>query len=278
MRESLVQHPGASGQVRVRVRAGPSGRRGGPQGRRRLGGADPRRPGRGHRTHRRRRSSTNRCRASGNRRNRAPVLASVRISGTGRTRRDAAPPSIRCSRTSIAPLLGACPRRALPVLGIFERLRRLSNPEDRNVVIASRCRIGSPGIRHCLRRQLLVVHSGVADTVAVTGAIARTGAGGTPSSVAIPVGAASLGTAAFMPDQLSVAVGETVTWTNTDAVAHTSTSDAAGWDSGIVAPGGHFSSTFQTAERFLTTAPFTRAWSARSSFTDVHSGGDRHHS
>ncbi len=74
--------------------------------------------------------------------------------------------------------------------------------------------------------------------------------GGTSSSVAIPVGAASLGTAAFMPDQLNVAVGETVTWTNTDAVAHTSTSDAAGWDSGIVAPGGHFSSTFQTAGTF----------------------------
>ena len=56
--------------------------------------------------------------------------------------------------------------------------------------------------------------------------------GGTASSVAIPVGAASLGTAAFMPDQLNVAVGATVTWTNTDAVAHTSTSDASGWDSG----------------------------------------------
>jgi plastocyanin len=53
-----------------------------------------------------------------------------------------------------------------------------------------------------------------------------------------------------MPDQLSVAVGATVTWTNTDAVAHTSTSDAAGWDSGIVAPGGHFSSSFQTAGTF----------------------------
>jgi plastocyanin len=74
--------------------------------------------------------------------------------------------------------------------------------------------------------------------------------GGTSSSVAIPIGAASLGTAAFMPDQLNVAVGETVTWTNTDSVAHTSTSDAAGWDSGIVAPGGHFSSTFQTAGTF----------------------------
>lgn len=74
--------------------------------------------------------------------------------------------------------------------------------------------------------------------------------GGTVSPVAIPVGAAALGTAAFMPDQLTVEVGSTVTWTNTDSVSHTSTSDAAGWDSGIVAPGGHFSSSFQTAGTF----------------------------
>jgi len=71
--------------------------------------------------------------------------------------------------------------------------------------------------------------------------------GGTSSSVAIPVGAASLGTSAFMPDQLNVAAGTAVTWTNTDSVSHTSTSDAAGWDSGIVAPGGQFSVAFQTA-------------------------------
>ena len=71
--------------------------------------------------------------------------------------------------------------------------------------------------------------------------------GVTSSSVAIPVGAASLGNRAFTPDNLDVAAGTTVTWTNTDSVSHTSTSDATGWDSGTVAPGGQFSLEFKTA-------------------------------
>jgi plastocyanin len=70
---------------------------------------------------------------------------------------------------------------------------------------------------------------------------------GPSSSVSIPVGAAALGTAAFAPDGLTVDAGTTVTWTNTDSVSHTSTSDAPGWDSGIVAPGGQFTRSFQTA-------------------------------
>src|SRR5215831_13923047 len=73
---------------------------------------------------------------------------------------------------------------------------------------------------------------------------------GPSSSVSIPVGAAVLGAAAFAPDALTVDAGTTVTWTNTDSVAHTSTSDASGWDSGIVAPGGQFSRSFQTAGTF----------------------------
>jgi plastocyanin len=74
--------------------------------------------------------------------------------------------------------------------------------------------------------------------------------GGSSTSVSIPVGAASLGDRAFTPDQLNVAVGTTVTWTNTDAISHTSTSNATGWDSGILAPGGQFSFTFQSAGTF----------------------------
>jgi plastocyanin len=49
---------------------------------------------------------------------------------------------------------------------------------------------------------------------------------------------------------LNVAAGTTVTWTNSDAVAHTSTSDTTGWNSGTVAPGGQFSFTFQTPGRY----------------------------
>jgi plastocyanin len=70
--------------------------------------------------------------------------------------------------------------------------------------------------------------------------------GGPSASVTIPTGAESLGNRAYAPDDLSVAAGATVTWTNSDSVAHTSTSDVAGWNSGTVAPGGRFSFTFQT--------------------------------
>jgi plastocyanin len=70
--------------------------------------------------------------------------------------------------------------------------------------------------------------------------------GGASSSVSIPTGAATLGTSAFAPDALTVAAGTTVTWTNTDSIPHTSTSDAKGWDSGIVGPGQQYSVSLQT--------------------------------
>jgi plastocyanin len=72
-------------------------------------------------------------------------------------------------------------------------------------------------------------------------------AGGVVSSVAIPGGAETLGNRAYSPDSLSVATGSTVTWTNTDVIAHTSTSDGNAWNSQTILPGGRFSFTFQTA-------------------------------
>jgi plastocyanin len=74
--------------------------------------------------------------------------------------------------------------------------------------------------------------------------------GGPSSSITIPVGAELLGNRAFMPAELTVAVGTTVTWMNTDSESHTSTSNAAGWNSGIVAPRGQFSVAFQTPGTF----------------------------
>jgi plastocyanin len=68
--------------------------------------------------------------------------------------------------------------------------------------------------------------------------------GGSSSSVSIPVGASSLGIGAYSPHELSVIAGTTVTWMNPDAESHTSTSDVAGWHSGVVAPGGQFSVAF----------------------------------
>jgi plastocyanin len=69
-------------------------------------------------------------------------------------------------------------------------------------------------------------------------------------SVSIPAGAATLEDRAYTPDEIDVAAGATVTWTNTDSVAHTSTSNGSGWNSGNIAPGGQFSFAFQTTGTF----------------------------
>ena len=55
--------------------------------------------------------------------------------------------------------------------------------------------------------------------------------GQTVAAVSIPTNAATLGNRAFNPAELNVTAGTTVTWTNTDTVTHTSSSDAQGWDS-----------------------------------------------
>jgi plastocyanin len=75
-------------------------------------------------------------------------------------------------------------------------------------------------------------------------------AGQATASVSIPTNAATLGNRAFAPPELDVAAGTTVTWTNTDTVTHTSTSDGAGWESGAISPGGQFSVAFPTAGTF----------------------------
>ena len=69
-------------------------------------------------------------------------------------------------------------------------------------------------------------------------------------SVTIPHGAEVLGNKAYTPDAVEVAVGGTVTWTNTDSVDHTSTSDASGWNSGTIAPGKQYSVAFPNAGTF----------------------------
>ena len=74
--------------------------------------------------------------------------------------------------------------------------------------------------------------------------------GGPAASVAIPTGAQSLGNRAYSPDNLSVAVGSSVTWTNSDGIAHTTTADNGVWNSGTVPAGGRFSFTFQNAGTF----------------------------
>ncbi len=55
---------------------------------------------------------------------------------------------------------------------------------------------------------------------------------------------------AFSPQELTVTVGDTVTWTNTDAVAHTATSTAGAFDSGEIAQGASYSVTFTSPGTF----------------------------
>jgi plastocyanin len=64
------------------------------------------------------------------------------------------------------------------------------------------------------------------------------------------MGASSLGNRAFMPAELAVDAGATVSWMNTDSTSHTSTADGGGWNSGAIAPGAQFSVAFPTAGRF----------------------------
>jgi plastocyanin len=55
---------------------------------------------------------------------------------------------------------------------------------------------------------------------------------------------------AFQQKTDTVAVNGTVTWRNDGANNHTTTSDATGWDSNAVAPGGTFSHQFTQAGSF----------------------------
>jgi len=53
----------------------------------------------------------------------------------------------------------------------------------------------------------------------------------------------------FTPTNITVAVGGTVTWTNHDVTAHTTTNAAGLWN-GALAPGSSFSRAFPTAGAF----------------------------
>ena len=57
---------------------------------------------------------------------------------------------------------------------------------------------------------------------------------------------------AFVPTTVHVKAGNNVVWVNCEptAISHTSTSDAAGWNSGILAKGASFSHTFAAPGTF----------------------------
>jgi MYXO-CTERM domain-containing protein len=52
---------------------------------------------------------------------------------------------------------------------------------------------------------------------------------------------------AFSPQTVTVAVGDSVTWTNNDGTGHTATADDGSFDTGTIAGGASESATFTTA-------------------------------
>ncbi|MBI5475939.1 MAG: cupredoxin domain-containing protein [Ignavibacteriales bacterium] len=56
---------------------------------------------------------------------------------------------------------------------------------------------------------------------------------------------------AFTPALDTISVGTTITWTNQDGAAHTSTSNSGAWDTGSIAPGASKTTVFNTAGTFL---------------------------
>jgi len=87
----------------------------------------------------------------------------------------------------------------------------------------------------------LMVGLGVA-AVVVLGVAYAAGRPETAQAQGAPV-AVAIVDFAFNPPSVTVPVGGRVTWTNTGQAPHTSTSQAGGWDSGRLAPGGTFTFT-----------------------------------
>jgi YVTN family beta-propeller protein len=66
---------------------------------------------------------------------------------------------------------------------------------------------------------------------------------------------------AFVPGTITVSAGQSITWTNADPVAHTTTSDDKLWDSGNLSPNATFTTTFSqpgTYAYHCTIHPFIR--------------------
>jgi len=55
---------------------------------------------------------------------------------------------------------------------------------------------------------------------------------------------------AFSPKTITVTVGDTVTWTNSDPTAHTATADDGSFDTGTIGNNGTGTATFSTAGTF----------------------------
>ena len=86
----------------------------------------------------------------------------------------------------------------------------------------------------------------LAGTVVAIGAIALIGGG---AALAADHAVAISGFA-FSPKAVTVTVGDTITWTNSDATAHTATADDGSFDTGTIGGNGTGTATFSTVGSF----------------------------
>ena len=77
---------------------------------------------------------------------------------------------------------------------------------------------------------------------------------------------------AFVPADLQVSVGDTVTWTNLDPTSHTVTDDSGAFDSGSVSGDGTFELTFDTAGEFAYHCDFHPGMTGTVTVADASSG------
>jgi len=97
-----------------------------------------------------------------------------------------------------------------------------------------------------------IVQTGVTFTQAGSYTITGSATGYTPGTAsANATGALVLISGnAFAPVNVTINAGQSVTWRNNDAIAHTTTSDTALWNSGNLASGNTFQHTFPTTGTF----------------------------
>ncbi|MBA2285383.1 MAG: cupredoxin domain-containing protein [Ktedonobacteraceae bacterium] len=79
------------------------------------------------------------------------------------------------------------------------------------------------------------------------GGVTPTAATGSTPTAATSANTVGVSNFTFSPGALTVHVGDKVTWTNNDSVAHTVTSDNGKFDSSTLAPGASFSFKFTKA-------------------------------
>lgn len=70
------------------------------------------------------------------------------------------------------------------------------------------------------------------------------------TTVTMQGGASVLTTTAFGTNPLTIPLGTTISWLNSDTTTHTSMADGGAWSSGNIAPGARYNFTFQSTGQF----------------------------